>query len=131
MYIAILAPHVRTKRMYIRIKDDLLLEGGSEVLKFIPTIAVKVFHSKYGGPKIAHYSNLAQLYIGCNFFSCRSGVHTHCYFTRLNPERISPFQFCLPEMLGIHRNPKQKEFLKSTEGFLRAALTVAGHPSPV
>ena len=49
--------------MYIRIKDDLLLEGGSEVLKFIPTIAVKVFHSKYGGPKIAHYSNLAQLYI--------------------------------------------------------------------
>jgi hypothetical protein len=25
----------------------------------------------------------------------------------------------------------QKEFLKSCEGFLRAALTVHGHPSPV
>ena len=81
---------------YVRTKDDLLLEGGSEVLKFIPTIAVKVFHSKYGGPKIAHYSNLAQLYIDCNFF-----------------------EFCLPELLGIHRNPKQKEFLKSSEGFLK------------
>ena len=61
VYIAsFLAPHVRTKRMYVlRTKDDLLLEGGSEVLKFIPTMAVKVFHSNYGGPKIAHYSKLA------------------------------------------------------------------------
>ena len=28
---------------------------------------------------------------------------SHCYFTRLNPKRISPFQFCFPALLGIHR----------------------------
>ena len=55
VYIAFWPPYVKTKHT----KDDLLLEGGSEVLKFIPTIAFKVFHPKYGGPKIAHYSNLA------------------------------------------------------------------------
>ena len=55
VYIAFWPPYVQTKRT----KDDLLLEGGSEVLKFIPTIAFKVFHPKYSGPKIAHYSNLA------------------------------------------------------------------------
>ena len=33
-------------------------------------------------------------------------------------------------MLEIHRNPKQKEFLKSCEGFLRAALPGHGHPGP-
>ena len=30
----------------------------------------------------------------------------------------------------VHRNPKQKEFLKSSERFLRAVLTGHGHPSP-
>ena len=33
--------------------------------------------------------------------------------------------------LVIHRHPMQKEFLKSCEGFLRAALTVHGHPGHV
>ena len=32
---------------------------------------------------------------------------------------MEPIQFCLPVFLGIHRNPKQKEFLNSCEGFLR------------
>ena len=32
---------------------------------------------------------------------------------------------------GIHRHPMQKEFLKSCEGFLMAALTVHGHLGPV
>ena len=43
---------------------------------------------------------------------------TPCYFNRLNPKRISPFQFCLPALLGIHRNPTQKEFLKTKQGIL-------------
>ena len=34
-------------------------------------------------------------------------------------------------LLGIHRHPTQKDFLKSCEGFLRAALTVHGHPGPI
>ena len=34
---------------------------------------------------------------------------SHCYFTRLNPIRISPLRFCLPKLLGIHRNPRQKD----------------------
>ena len=33
--------------------------------------------------------------------------------------------------LSVHRHPKEKEFLKSTEGFLRVALTVPGHHGPV
>ena len=32
--------------------------------------------------------------------------------------------------LGTHRNPKQKELLKSCEGFLRAALSGHGHLDP-
>ena len=50
----------------------------------------------------------------------------HCYFMRLNPKRINPFYFCLPALLGIHRKPMQKYFLKSSEGFLRAVLTGPG-----
>jgi hypothetical protein len=48
----------------------------------------------------------------------------HCYFTRFNPKRISL-------LLGIQKNSKQKEFLKSREGFLRTALTEQGHHGPV
>ena len=44
---------------------------------------------------------------------------------------MGPLQFCLPVLLGIHRIPKQKDFLKSREGFLRAAITVHGHQGPV
>ena len=36
----------------------------------------------------------------------------------------------LPDFIGIHRSPKQKEFLRSSEGFLRAVLTGHGHPGP-
>ena len=45
--------------------------------------------------------------------------YSHCYFTRLNLKKMGPLQFCLPVFLGIHRNPKQKEFLNSCEGFLK------------
>ena len=34
----------------------------------------------------------------------------HCYFTRLNLKKMGPIQFCLSIFLGIHRNPKQKDF---------------------
>jgi hypothetical protein len=34
-------------------------------------------------------------------------------------------------LLGVHRNPKRKEFLKSSMGFLRAVQTGHGHPGPV
>jgi hypothetical protein len=43
---------------------------------------------------------------------------------------MGPFYFCLQVFLGINRHPKQKEFLNSCEGFLRAALTGHSHPSP-
>ena len=42
-------------------------------------------------------------------------LYSHCYFIRLNPKRISPFQFCLPALLGIHRNPRQKDIFKSSK----------------
>ena len=35
-----------------------------------------------------------------------------------------------PVFLDIHRNSKQKEFFKSYDAFLRAALIGHGHPSP-
>jgi len=54
----------------------------------------------------------------------------HCYFTRLNIRKMGPFQFRLQVFLGNNRHPKQKEFLNSCEGFLRAALTGHSHPSP-
>ena len=40
---------------------------------------------------------------------------------------MGPLWFCLLALLEIHRHPMQKEFLKSCERFLRAALTVHGH----
>ena len=58
-------------------------------------------------------------------------LHSHCYSTRLNPTKKGPFQFCFPALLGIHQHPMQKEFFRSTEGFLRAALTGHGHPGPL
>ena len=46
-------------------------------------------------------------------------VSPHCYFIRLNPRKKGTFKFCLPALLGIHRNSKQKEFFRSSKGFLR------------
>ena len=39
------------------------------------------------------------------------------------------FEFCLPVFLDIHRHPKQKEFFKCYDAFLRAAPTGHGHPT--
>ena len=44
---------------------------------------------------------------------------------------MKPLQFCLPIFLGSYRNPKQRAFLNSCEGFLMAALTGHCHPGPV
>ena len=65
----------------------------------------------------------------CSIYICL--YITHYYFTRLNPKKKGPFQFCLPALLGIHRHPMKKEFFRSTKGFLRAALTGHGHPGPL
>ena len=32
----------------------------------------------------------------------------HCYSTRSNLKKMGRLQFCLPALLGIHRNPRQK-----------------------
>ena len=37
----------------------------------------------------------------------------------MNIQKKGTFQFCFPGLLGIHRNPKWKEFLKSRESFLK------------
>ena len=63
-----------------------------------------------------------------NFLLARK---SHYHFTRLNPKKKGTLQFCLPALQGIHRHPMQKEFFRSTEGFLRAALTGHGHPGPL
>ena len=57
--------------------------------------------------------------------------YPHCYFTRLNLKKNGPSSVLPSNLLGSHRNPKQKRFfLNSCEGFLMAALTGQGHPSP-
>ena len=45
-------------------------------------------------------------------------VDINYHFTRLNPKKKGTLQFCLPALLGIHRNSKQKEFFSFSEGFL-------------
>ena len=37
----------------------------------------------------------------------------------MNTQKKGTFQFCFPGLLGIHRNPKWKEFLRSRESFLK------------
>ena len=35
--------------------------------------------------------------------------NSHCYFIRLNSRKKGTYKFCLPALLGIHRNSNQKE----------------------
>ena len=52
-------------------------------------------------------------------------------FYQIEPYRKGLFLF-LPSSIARNSSaPNEKEFLKSCEGFLRAALTVHGHPGPV
>ena len=44
---------------------------------------------------------------------------SHCCSIRSNLKKVGPLQVCLPVFLGIHRNPKQKDFFNSRQGFLR------------
>ena len=37
----------------------------------------------------------------------------------MNTQKKGTFQFCFPGLLGIHRNPKWKEFLRSRKSFLK------------
>jgi len=45
----------------------------------------------------------------------RTRAKNHCDYIRLNVKKMGPLQFCLPVFLGIHRDPKQKEFFNSCE----------------
>ena len=54
-----------------------------------------------------------------------------CTWFLKNPKRKDPFYFCLPALLRIHRNLNQKEFFRSSEGFVRAVLAGYGHPGPL
>ena len=43
----------------------------------------------------------------------------HYLFTIMNTQKKDTLRFCFPGLLGIHRNPKWKEFSKSRESFLK------------
>ena len=49
------------------------------------------------------------------------------YFN-IKEKALSNFAFVF---LDIHRHPKQKEFFKCYDAFLRTALTGHGHPGPL
>ena len=51
---------------------------------------------------------------------CWLDIHTHTIFLQSwTPKKKGTLQFCFPGWLGIHRNPKWKEFLRSRESFLK------------
>ena len=85
------------------------------------------FMSKFRRNEQIHLNGTGMVKVGCDICSKANVVvaalkgfnRTHCYFTRLNPKRKGPFYFCLPALLGIHRNLKQKEFFYSRKGFFR------------
>ena len=62
--------------------------------------------------------------------NCNVWWDTHCYFTRLNVRKMGPLLFYFPVFLGINLHLKQKWFLNSCKGSLRAALTEHSSPSP-
>ena len=65
------------------------------------------------------WKNLDSLGLRTNKEKSRSLETTlHCYSIRKKKKKKGPFQFCLPALLGIHRNSKQKEIFSFTEGFL-------------
>ena len=78
---------------------------------------------------LGHGIDLVLCLLHINIFSNFQGV-PHCYFTRLNPKKMGPLQFCLSLFLGIHKIPKQIDSLNSYEGFFKATLTGHGHPGP-
>ena len=100
----------------------------SKDLKHTASVVMKIVRRSYleGSSQISKQEDqievlalLVTQYIKAFRYVLILRAKSHCYFTRLNHKRISPFQFCLPALLGIHRNPRQKDFLKSSEGFLR------------
>ena len=58
---------------------------------------------------------------------------THCYFTRLNPKRISPFYFCLPTLLGNRNSlkPKAKRIFEIQQGILKGRTNRARPSRPI
>ena len=54
----------------------------------------------------------------------------HCYFTRLNPKRKGPFYFCLPALLGIHRNLNPKRIFQIQRGIFEGCTNRARPSRP-
>ena len=49
-------------------------------------------------------------------------LHHTGFFTIMNTQKKGTFWFCFPGLLGIHRNPKWKDFFKSREFFFEKSL---------
>ena len=56
-----------------------------------------------------------RLHIRTHFNTC---VGTQLFY-HVELKKMDPLQFCLPIFLGIHRNPRQKDFFNSCKGFLK------------
>ena len=98
------------KSLHNNVRKWVQFKWSVSVFEFDVVFDSYIFLLKIYDPLICHMWSLIWL-------------HTHCYFTRLNLDKMEPLQFCLSISLGILRNPKQKEFFNSYEGFLMAALT--------
>ena len=90
---------------------------------------------------ILYCHNFSSWHVCSNYtFIWQTRVHTtyilSCAHTVILPDwtlkkwGLSNFAFQQAALLGIHRHPMQKEFLKSCEGLLRAALTLTVHGHP-
>ena len=104
------------KSLHNNVRKWVQFKWSVSIFKFDVVFDSYIFLLKIYDPLICHIWSLIWL-------------HTHCYFTRLNLNKMEPLQFCLSISLGILRNPKQKEFFNSYEGFLMAALTGSAIPA--
>ena len=50
-----------------------------------------------------------------NFLTNQNEYLTHCSLSDWTLKKLSLFSFFVPVLLGIHRNPRQKEFFNSCE----------------
>ena len=78
-----------------------------------------IFYENMTSKFTSHHLTTNTLKSNVNWVLKFSMWGAHCFFTIMNHERRITFWFYIPVLLGIHRNPNWKEFLKFCKSFLR------------
>ena len=80
----------------------------------------------YGWSLIKNLKGLTQAgAVNSQEFQSKLNYHTaHCCSIRSNLKKMGPLQICLPVFLGIHKNPKQKDFFYFARGIFEIILFI-------